>query len=70
MVSQFLQKQKWSLKHTAFRAGADDEHKLQKRGTAMGKRFSPVVAELFMQRFEESALQSSPLKLNVDPPCR
>ncbi len=28
----------------------------------MGKSFSPVVAELFVQSFEESALQSSPFK--------
>jgi hypothetical protein len=47
---------KFSINSTAFKAG--EEFYLQKKGTAMGKSYSPIVAELYMQFYESIALES------------
>ncbi|GAA6073207.1 uncharacterized protein LOC114459639 [Tachysurus ichikawai] len=40
----------------------DSEHFLQVRGTAMGKRFAPSYANIFMAKWEEEALSAWPIK--------
>ncbi len=57
---QICQLLRFSMQHTAFKAG--EEHYKQKRGTAMGKSFSPVIAEIYMQEFEEKTLSTAALK--------
>ena len=48
------------LKNSVFRFG--DEFYLQKQGVAMGNPVAPIVAILFMHRFESLALENAPLK--------
>ena len=40
----------------------DNEHYLQKHGTAMGTRMAPSYANLFMGKFEQQAIDNSLLK--------
>ncbi|MGL5207763.1 GIY-YIG nuclease family protein, partial [Cetobacterium sp.] len=40
----------------------DSQFYLQRKGTAMGKKFAPSYANIFMADWEESALASAPLK--------
>lgn len=40
----------------------DSEFYLQIKGTAMGKRFAPAYANIYMAHWEESALSSTPIK--------
>ncbi len=54
---------KLSMEKTAFSAGGSFFR--QKSGTAMGKSYSPVAAEIFMQEFERIALSSARYKPKI-----
>ena len=43
----------------------NNEHYLQKHGTAMGTRMAPSYANLFMGKFEQQAIDNSSLKLFI-----
>ncbi len=56
-ADQIVDLLKFSLKNSVFRSGTG-QHFLQLEGTAMGKSFSPVVAEIILQHLENLLFRS------------